>query len=64
MKKIIAYILCVAAAFAMCWFGLLAVSTPYADPERKWYVAGLAVSAVIAIVCAAYGSSITWKDKE
>lgn len=47
----------------MCWFGILAVSTPYASPERKEFVFGLAVSSIVSIISAAYGNSLEWKKK-
>lgn len=65
MKKILAYIVFAVAIFAACWFGLIAVTTPYNEPSRGLYILGLCATLVVAMISMSIGNSIPWKkDKE
>lgn len=61
MWKAIAYLVCFVAAFGIIWFGLLSVTTPYGEPERIYFVLGLGISFLVAIIFASIGNSLKWK---
>lgn len=65
MKKILSYFVCLLATIGVLWFGLLSITTPYAEPGRWQYIVGLGVSLLIAVIFAGLGNSLQWKkDKK
>ena len=48
------------SCIGICWFGMLAIATPYEEPGRWQYVAGLALSLVTGLVAAGF----LWKTEE
>ena len=61
MKKFFAYLICLISCMGVCWFGLLAMATPYAEPGRWQYIIGLGVSLFVGIIFAGIGNSLKWK---
>ena len=62
MKKILAYLLCTLATFVGCWFLLFVMALD--SGESTPYAFGASISFIIALLCAGWGNSLTWKDKE
>ena len=64
MRKVLAYIFCVAATCAVLWFSLIVATMSYGEEGRWKYILGLGLSLVVALVLAAYGNSLPWKKKD
>lgn len=59
MKKLIAYIVCGIAAFAMCWCFLCSCITTPGSARAPWAF-GTAIGFLVALISAGIGNSLKW----